>query len=73
MLLMYNLKNTIYINFDHIVTQGKIEIKNEKREVILKHHFNNSNFEKLDMKDKKGKFKVNVSYEAITYTRIIVL
>lgn len=71
MLLVCNLNNTVYICLDHIVSKGIVEIKNDRQKTIHKHRFENSNYEKVNMQDRKGDFVVKVNYESETVTRHI--
>ena len=73
MLLVYNLDNKVYICLDHIVSKGTVEVKDEKKNIIHTHQFRNSNYEKVDMKGRKGDFTFRINYESETITRHIQL
>ena len=69
MLLVCNLNNQIFICLDHIVRKGTIEVKDERQQIVHTHDFHNSNYEKVDMHDRKGDFSVKVNYESETVTK----
>ncbi|NOX87129.1 MAG: hypothetical protein GXO86_14425 [Chlorobi bacterium] len=71
MLLVCNLNNQVFVCLDHIVREGTVVVKDEKQKIIHAHQFRNSNYEKVDMKEKKGNFTVKVNYESETVTKHI--
>lgn len=73
MLLMYKLNNKVYICLDHIVGEGTVEVKDEKKKIIHTHQFRNSNYEKVDMRERKGNFTFRINYESETIIRHIQL
>ena len=73
MLLVYNMNNKVYICFDHIIDEGTVEVKDEKKKIVHTHQFINSNYEKVDMKERKGKFTIRINYESETITKYIQL
>lgn len=70
MLLVCNIHQTVFICLDHIVQRGSVEIKNERQKTVHNHHFQNSNYEKVDL-NQHGHFTVKVNFENEIYTRHI--
>jgi len=66
MLLVFKQNNRVYFCLDHIVGEWTVEVKDEKKKIIHTHQFRNSNYEKVDMKERKGKFTFSINYESET-------
>lgn len=73
MLLVYNLDNKVFICLDHIVSMAMVEVMDEKNKIIQTHKFWNSNFEKVDLKERKGDFTIRINCESETIIRHIQL
>jgi len=67
MLLVFKENNRVYFCLDHIVGEWTVEVKDEKKKIIHTHQFRNSNYEKVDLKERKGDFtfRINYGYETI--------
>ena len=69
MVLVWNINETIYICLSHIVPRGEIRIFDEKKKNIVSQSFENSNYEKVRMKQGKGNLTVRVSFDNETHTK----
>ena len=71
MLLICNLNETVYICLDHIVKAGTVEVIDNKQKIIFTHQFRDSNYEKVNMNERKGNFTFRINYESETIVRHI--
>ncbi len=73
MVIVWNINKTVYIYLSHIVKQGVINIYDRQKQQVLTRSFENSNYEKVDMKDGQGDFTVKVSFDKQSVTKQINL
>jgi len=72
-ILIYSIKRNVYIALEGIVPEGRVEVVDVNKKIILNHPFQNSNFEKLTIPENEKKVTVKVKYNKSTYVRNINL
>jgi hypothetical protein len=62
-MLNFSEKKTLFIQLDRIVKQGTINVIGKNNNLIIKHCFENSNFEKLGLTELTGRFDIILDLE----------
>jgi|GEM_PF-6271427 len=71
MFLINSINHTIYIALDRIIPKGSITVVDKNQHTMATRQFENSNFEKLSLKNISGYVTVTVQYDKNTDSRSI--
>ena len=73
MLLVCNIRNTVFIYFDTIVQNGTVKITDVSHHVLINQKISNSNFVKYELPNYFGKVNVKVNYDGESTSKQLII
>jgi len=73
MLLVYNIRNTVFIYFDTIVQNGTVKITDESHHVLINQSVARSNFEKYQLANYSGKVSLKINYDGEFVSKQLII
>ncbi len=71
MLLVYNIGNTIFVQFDKIIDKGEVAIYNSQHKLILAIPFFNTNIVRVSNNIFKGKLNLRILYDGERESKVL--
>ena len=71
MLLVYNIGNTIFVQFDKIIDKGEVTIYDPQHKLILAIPFFNTNIVKVSNNIFEGKLNLRILYDGERESKIL--